>query len=208
MVWSVGRDRWAAKIRGWRRAESSAAGEDTDEVLLRGVAGGDQSALAALYRRHGGSLLAYLTGLTGDHGVAEELVQNTLLAVWRAAPGFRGQSSVRTWLFAIGRRQAAGRRRRDSGIGPVARDDVLAALASGAPGPEAVALARAEFAVVQAAVSRLSTVHREVLHLVFVEGLSFQEIAMINGVPVGTVKSRLSNARRALAGAVQRGEEG
>ena len=69
-------------------------------------------------------------------------------------------------------------------------------------------MARAEFAVVQAAVSRLSTVHREVLHLVFVEGLSFQEIAMINGVPVGTVKSRLSNARRALAGAVQRGEEG
>lgn len=204
MVAGAGWVGWAVRVF---RGGAGVTDDDGDEALLRGVADGDPDALAALYRRHGAWLLAYLTGLTGDHGLAEELVQDTLVAAWRAAGGFRGEASVRTWLFVIGRRQAAGRRRK-LGIELAAGGGVLTEQQSTEPGPEAVVLARADLERVRAAVPGLSALHREVLHLVFVQGLSLQEAAMVTGVPVGTVKSRLSNARRALADALRQGEDG
>jgi RNA polymerase sigma-70 factor (ECF subfamily) len=172
------------------------------------MARGEQDALASLYGRHGAALTAYLASLVRDPDLAEEVVQDALLAAWRGAGRFRGDSAVRTWLFAIARRQAVGRRRRGMVLDTVADDEVLAQQASDLPGPEAVVLARAELGAVQAAVLRLSPAHREVLHLVFVECLSLQECALVTGVPVGTIKSRLSYARRALTQILARSEEG
>jgi len=73
-------------------------------VLLVRVAGGDPAALATLYRRYGGRLFGYLQRYAGDRMVAEEILQDTLLAVWRSAPRYAGRSGVRTWLFGIARR--------------------------------------------------------------------------------------------------------
>lgn len=207
MVADAGWGGWPVRdVRGGVVGAGVADG-DGDEALLRRVASGDPGALATLYRRHGARLLAYLTGLTGDQGLAEELVQDTLVAAWRAAGRFRGEASVGTWLFAIGRRRAAGRRRR-FGNELAAGGEALIEQQSAEPGPEAVVLARADLQRVRAAIPELSATHREVLHLVFVQGLSLRETAMVTGVPVGTVKSRLSNARRALAEALRQGEDG
>jgi RNA polymerase sigma-70 factor, ECF subfamily len=175
---------------------SAAFGGESDEVLLRLVGRGDAGALAALYRRHADGLFWFLLRLAGDRGLAEEIVQDTLLAVWRGAAGFGGRSQVRTWLYGIARRQAHNRLRVARPV-EAALDEVPEPSAT-QPGPEELALAGLERDRVLAAVDRLSLVHREVVVLMVVVGLSQAEIAVVIGVPVGTVKSRLHHARAAL----------
>lgn len=169
-----------------------------DAVLVTRMAAGDGTALTAVYERHGAALLGYLLRLAGDRGDAEEILQDTLLGAWRSAARFEGRSSVRTWLFGIGRRQAYNRLRgrRVKWVDLSEATDVPSA----DPGPEAAALVRAEQAEIAAAMSRLRPLHTEVLGLAFINELSYAEIAAVLEVPVGTVKSRLSHAKAALAG--------
>jgi RNA polymerase sigma-70 factor, ECF subfamily len=169
----------------------------SDAELLTRIAGGDQQALAELYQRHGRVVLAQITLVAGDRTVSEEILQDTMLAVWRGAASFRGESSVRSWLIAIARRQTRDRQRRRR-IHMVAAE-ALAGQPSPAPGPEHVALDRAEVAEVAVAIRTLAPRHREVLGLVFGAGLSLGEAAGVLGIPTGTVKSRLSAARTALS---------
>jgi RNA polymerase sigma-70 factor, ECF subfamily len=171
---------------------------DRDRPLLAAVAAGDEAGLRGLVDRHGSGLLAYLTGLVGDPRLAEEVLQDTLLAVWRGAAGFVGGSTVRTWMFAVGRRRAVDALRR-RGTRPAGADEAeLAELADSRPGPEGELLARADLDRVAAAIARLTAAHREVLLLACVHELTGGEISAVLGVPVGTVKSRLSLARVAL----------
>jgi len=169
----------------------------SDEALLALVGVGDREALAALYARHRGPLYGYLARLAPDRSTAEEILQDVLLAVWRGAGSFEGRASVRGWLFGIARRQAHDRlRRRAWDLVPL---DAIAPVADGDPTPEDAALRRAAQRDVQAALARLAPAHRDALVLFFVDDFSHAEMADILGVPVGTVKSRLSNAKRALA---------
>ncbi len=174
--------------------------DEIDQPLLTRVAAGDQRALEQLYARHGSALLAYAEALLGDRSRAEEALQDTFLAVWRSAASFEGRSAVRTWMFGICRRQALTRLRgRVPFQVPV---ESIADLPASAPGPESVALARADVAAVAAAMATLSPIHREVLDLAFGAALPLREIAAILGVPEGTVKSRLFQARAHLARAL------
>jgi RNA polymerase sigma-70 factor (ECF subfamily) len=175
--------------------------EQVDVDLLRRVADGDRGALVELYERHGGLVAAQLDLVVGDRGLSEEILQDTMLAVWHGAGSFRGESKVRSWLIAIARRQARDRLRRHRA--EVVDDTVLATWPAGQPGPEQVALDRAETAAVAAAVRSLSAIHREVLGLVFGAGLTLAETAGILEVPLGTVKSRLAAARVALTRALR-----
>jgi len=170
---------------------------EADDVLLMRVADGDPVALAALYRRYGGRLFGYLQRYAGDRMVAEEILQDTLLAVWRSAPRYAGRSGVRTWLFGIARRQAHNRLRvQEPRALPL---DGLAEWADPAPGPADWAIANAQGAAVADAFAALAPQHREVLALAFAARVPHGEIAEVLGVPVGTVKSRLHHARVALA---------
>lgn len=178
---------------------------DPDEAVLRRVRRGDADALTALYRRHAEGLFHFLLRLAGDRMVAEEILQDTLLAVWRGASGFGGRSQVRTWLYGIARRQAHNRLR-TARPAEAALDEVPEVGSTG-PGPEELAVAGLERDRVLAAVGRLGLVHREVVVLMVVAGLSHAEIAAVVGVPVGTVKSRLHHARAALARSLAELEE-
>lgn len=174
--------------------------DDLDQPLLARVAAGEQRALEELYARHGQALLAYAEVLLGDRPRAEETLQDTFLAVWRGAAAFEGRSAVRTWMFGICRRQALVRMRgRVPTQVPV---EAVGELPNPDPGPESVALARADVAAVAAALTTLSPAHREVLDLAFGAGLPHREIATVLGVPEGTVKSRLFQARTYLARAL------
>jgi RNA polymerase sigma-70 factor (ECF subfamily) len=192
------------------RERGDVAGEPADRVdqagaLLACVAAGDRHALAELYAREGTSLLRYLLHFTSDRGLAEELLQDTFVAVWKNAGSFEGRSRARAWLFGIARRRACKRLRRREP--PGADLDALEEMPASEPEPEAALLAGLAREALLEAIDQLSDIHREVLLLTFVHELSYAEIAGILDVPLGTVKSRLSHAKRALRVLLASGEE-
>ena len=169
-----------------------------DDVLLRSIAAGDAAALSRLYERHSRALFGYLHRLAGDRMTAEEILQDTMLAVWRSAGAFEGRAKVTTWLFGVARRQAHNRLRGRTDPSPV----VLPDRPDQGAGPEELAIAAAGGTPVAAAIDRLPEHHRDVIALVFVAGLPLADVAEVLAVPVGTVKSRLHHARAAVAAAL------
>ena len=175
---------------------ASRDGACDDVQLLRRIGQGDEDAMAAFYREHGRVVLGQVLLVAGERVLAEEILQDTMLAVWRGASSFRGESSVRSWVIAIARRQTRDRLR--SRRLRVVDDAFLADQPSSNPGPEVMALDRAKLAEVKSAIQRLASAHRELLGLVFGSGLSLPEVAGVLEIPLGTVKSRLTAARAAL----------
>jgi RNA polymerase sigma-70 factor, ECF subfamily len=161
--------------------------------------------MAEFYRLHSHAVLAHIALVVSDRALAEEIFQDTMLAVWRSADSFRGDSRARTWVIAIARRKARDRlRRRHLWL---VSDSELVDQPSTGPGPEALALKRAEVSEVARAIAELGRAHREVLGLAFGAGLSLAEVAAVLGIPVGTVKSRLTRARTALIRALNENGE-
>jgi RNA polymerase sigma-70 factor, ECF subfamily len=167
-------------------------GTGHDGGLIGRISQGDEDAMAEFYRAHSRVVFGQVLLVTGERALAEEIVQDTMLAVWRGASTFRGESSARSWVIAIARDRLRGHRLR------LVDESHLTGQAGPGPGPEAMALDRAELAEVREAIRDLAPAHREVLGLVFGSGLSLAEVAGVLEIPVGTVKSRLSAARIAL----------
>ena len=177
---------------------------DSDLQLVRAVARGDRQALEEIYARHGQSLLHYLMHFTSDPGIAEELLQDTLVAAWKNAHSYRGDARLHAWLFGIARRRA-GKRLRQSEP-PWAELAELAAMPAPDLEPETALLRHIASEEIMAALRQLLPIHREVLLLTFVHELTYAEIADVLEVPLGTVKSRLWTAKRSLR-ALLRGRE-
>lgn len=173
-------------------------GPELDErELVRRITARDRDALTQLYRLHGRAVYGQILLVVGDRHLSEEILQDTMVAIWRGAGSYRGDSRVRTWMIAIARRQARDRLRRrrlDQ-----TDETTLNTHTDAAPGPERLALDRLEMAAVSASVGELRPGHREVLGLVFGAGLTVSETADVLEIPEGTVKSRLNAARLALS---------
>jgi RNA polymerase sigma-70 factor (ECF subfamily) len=184
------------RVAGARTFTDSHEPARDDAELLARIGQGDEDAMAAFYRDHGRVAFAQVLLVTGERALAEEIVQDTMLAVWRGARSFRSESSVRSWVIAIARRQTRDRLR--SRRLQVVDDAYLADQSDSGPGPEVMALDRAELAEVRGAIRELAPAHREVLGLAFGSGLSLPEVASVLDIPVGTVKTRLTAARVAL----------
>ena len=176
-----------------------------ERQITRRIAAGDREALSELYARYQRALFNYLLQLTPDYGLAEEILQDTLVAVWKSAHRFEGRSSLQTWLIGIARRQAHNTLRQHKL--PVADESEMEGLVATEPEPEAFTLASIARDELAEAFQQLTPLHREVLALIFVHELSYQETATILEVPVGTVKSRICNARRALRALLDAREE-
>ena len=171
---------------------------DPDLPLLRAMVCGDAAALAELYRLRGPALLAYLTARLDDRGLAEEVLQDVMLAAWQAAGRFRGQGRVMAWLLAIARTRAINAYHRQ--VRPLATQVALdEASAQETAAQEGVEPFGSHNEVLSAGLRTLPAEQREALELVFVHGLSLQETAQVMSVAVGTVKSRLHRARKRLA---------
>jgi RNA polymerase sigma-70 factor (ECF subfamily) len=176
-------------------------------LLITEIAQGNRHALAELYAAIQRPLFLYLCQMTPDRGLAEEILQDTLIAVWKGASSFEGRSSVRTWIFGIARRQTHNALR---GRGLAAIEDEEALERVPAPGPslEERALAEVETEELAKALNQLSAIHKEVIILALIQGLPQKDIAEIVGVPEGTIKSRLNNARRSLRQMLESRERG
>ena len=196
-------------------AEGRSDRED-DAALLTQVAAGSHDALAALYDRHAVAIHALARRMTGDRQVAEEVVQETFLALWNRAELFDANvGSLSTWLHAIARNRtidrlrAAGRRPTlvtlsavdDDGADTGALDRIVGSgtLVGGATidvGPEGAAEAAEAREAVDRALGDMPDAERLVIELAYRDELSQSEIASRLGWPLGTVKTR---TRRALA---------
>ena len=148
---------------------------------------------------------AYARFLTRDAGAAEDLVQDAYLRAFRAFSGYRG-GDPKAWLFAILRTTFLDglRGRKDSR--EEAANDESVALADAADTPEEALIRAADAAAVRRAVDALPEPFRETLVLRELEEMSYREIGHLMKVPLGTIMSRLSRARRMLAAILCRGE--
>ncbi len=178
---------------------------DPDLLLIRNMARGDTDAAASLYNRHGRQILAYLLGQLSDRQMAEEVLQDVMLAAWNGASRFRGDSTVKTWLMAIARIKVMSVRRKRT-VEQISIDESGDWLAWDGEGPSHIVERRENEQTLRQALHELPADQREVLELVFYQGLSGPEAAEVMGVAAGTIKSRVFRAKQMLRGILQRQE--
>src|SRR5882724_495564 len=176
-----------------------AAGSETssDETLIGRIAGGDQLAMRTLFARHRIPLYRWLLRIVRDETLAEDLLSDVFLDVWRQAGSFRGDASVSTWLLAIARYKALSARRARADAELDAR--IASSIADPADNPEAALQKRNRSEVLKDSLARLSPEHGEVIDLVYYHGKSVKEVADIVGIGEATVKTRMFYARKKLA---------
>jgi RNA polymerase sigma-70 factor (ECF subfamily) len=164
----------------------------TDEDLLMAVAQGDREAIGRLYDRHQGTMYGLAVRITNDAGLAQDVVQEAMLGVWRNASRFdASRAKARTWMLALVHHRAidAIRRRRASVALP--EPDVPPPAALVVPDIWDDVVGRLDAVALRAALDRVPIAQREVLELAYFAGRTQQEIATQVGVPLGTVKSRV-----------------
>ncbi len=165
----------------------------SDRELIADVAKGSDEAFRQLYDRFADRVYRYAYTILRAKHLAEEVVQETMIGVWKGAARFAGRSKASTWIFGIARNQAYSLVRKEIRTERV--PDISLVVPDPAPG-----IHREER--VAHALERLSDDHREVVFLTFYEGLSYGEISSILGIPTGTVKSRMFHAKRQLGEAL------
>lgn len=167
-----------------------------DKDLLGRIAGGDKSAMKALYERHSGPLFQFLrTRIGGDAFEAADVMQEAFIEVWRSAGRYEGRSSVKTWLFGIARNKAIDRIRKLSRTSVQEPDE---AVADDAPNPEEVITAASDAVQLRNCIDKLGGPHKSAIRLAFFDDLSYPEVAEVEGVPVGTIKTRIHKAKQLL----------
>lgn len=167
---------------------------DDPEVLARRAAGGDADAFAALCHRYRDDVWRYCRALLGDREQAFDAAQDTFLRAVRAIRRFRSDAPVRVWLLVLARRAVADliraeqrRRGRDAGNVP----------------PDRPVSAATGVVELRQLVDGLPAEQREAFLLTQVVGLPYEDAAVVAGVAVGTMKSRVHRARQRLATALE-----
>lgn len=175
----------APEPRSWASA--------SDESLRRAAAFGDIEAFHEIVGRHGPAMYRYAQRTVSDRGDAEEAVQDAFVAAWQTLPDFRGDSSLRTWLFTITRRKAIDllRKRRPVPVG----DDMMTELVR----PDETDEPGSGFMeALEVALTKLPETQRSVWLLREVEQLSYAEIAAVLRTTETAVRGQLSRARTNL----------
>ncbi len=173
-----------------------------DDTLMARYAAGDPAAARALTLRLVPRVVSYATRLLADRAEAEDLAQEAMLRLWRAAPGWRpGEARITTWLYRVVTNLATDRLRARSRRGGPALEDVPEP-ADEAPGAEARMISADRMAALDRALAALPDRQREAVVLRHLEGLANPEIAAILGVGVEAVESLTARGKRALAAAL------
>ena len=170
------------------------------ELVIR-AQHGDRNAFTELVGIHAQGVMNVIYRMCGDAQIAEDAAQETFIQAWLHLASFRPQVSLRNWLYRIGLNAATDILRKQKRIAPEELEDFE--LHDPEPGPEALFSQEERAALVQKAVLSLPDSSRAVLVLREYEGLSYHEIADALDIPIGTVMSRLSYARKVLKETLQ-----
>jgi RNA polymerase sigma-70 factor (ECF subfamily) len=177
----------------------------TDEDLVACAQGGNHDAWTELVHRHHGAVFRATHAALVSHADADDAAQDAWIAAWKALAEFRGQSSFRTWLLTIAWRKALDRRRGLAAWMRMVRIDrneddsagVVELIAAGASA-EAGVLDHAARERMKRLVKGLPRAHRDALLLMATRDVPYAEAAAMLAIPVGTLKWRVSDARRML----------
>ena len=169
----------------------------SDEVLIGRIANGDRLAMQVLYARYHVRVFRFVVRMVRDEAVAEDLISEVFLDVWRQAGRFEGRSTVSTWMLAIARFKAlsALRRRLDGELD----EETASAIEDPTDDPEIALEKKDKSAMIRKCLVGLSAEDREIIDLVYYHEKSVGEVAEIVGIPENTVKTRMFYARKRLA---------
>jgi RNA polymerase sigma factor (sigma-70 family) len=183
-------------------ADAARARRLEESELLDRVSTKDVHAFEEMYRIYQPRLARFLSNLVQRSQLVEEVLDDTMMAVWQTAGSFRGASKPSTWIFAIAYRKALKARARwpDPVQEPAVDNRV-----SEEPPPDSELHHLQLHDALMAAMATLSADHRAVVDLTYFHGLGYREIAEIMGCPVDTVKTRMFHARRRLKEALSGG---
>jgi RNA polymerase sigma-70 factor, ECF subfamily len=188
--------------RGQRSVASQRADELTDEQCMTRLSGPEvEAALSALYDRYARTVYGVGLKILGNRSLAEELVQDVFLKVWRSAGSFDpSRGSFSTWLYRVTRSAAIDLyRKRASRVRQVPDGAPhIAAAKDSSAGPQEIVDESWLSWRVSRALEALDAPHREVIELAYFGGLSQREVSERTGVPLGTVKTRTASAFRRL----------
>ena len=173
----------------------------SDEVLIGRIAKGDRLAMQVLFARHHVRVYRFVLRLIGNPTVAEDLISEVFLDVWRQADRFEGRSAVSTWMLAIARFKAlsALRKKPDEELD----DEAAESIEDASDNPEVALEKKDKSAVLRQCLEKLSPEHREIIDLVYYHEKSVEEVAEIVKIPENTVKTRMFYARKKLAELLQ-----
>ena len=174
-----------------------AVGQTDEADLVARVAQGEREAFEVLYRCFYPRLGRFLERVTRRPQLVEELVNDTMMVVWRKAHTYNRNSKVSTWIFAIAYRKALKAfKRLDDPVDGAPEEEPSELQA----GPEGQLLGQERRVLLGHAVAKLPADQRAAIELTFFHGCAYREIAEIMGCPVDTVKTRMYHARRKLKG--------
>src|SRR5882762_57346 len=173
----------------------------SDEVLIGRIAKGDRLAMQVLFARHHVRVYRFVLRLVGNPSVAEDLISDVFLDVWRQADRFEGRSAVSTWMLAIARFKAlsALRKKPDEELD----DEAAEAIEDPSDDPEEALAKKDKSSVIRKCLEKLSPEHKEIIDLVYYHEKSVEEVAEIVGIPENTVKTRMFYARKKLSELLQ-----
>ena len=185
---------------------ATAGKTSSDESLVEQIAAGNKPAMQVLFPRHRTYVYRWLLRFVSNETLAEDLLSEVFLDVWRQAGRFQCRSSVSTWLMSIARHKAlsARRRRTDAELD----EKIEATIAEPANDPEVALQEKDRGELLRRALIRLSPEHRQVIDLVYYHEKSVDEVAQILDLPPATVKTRMFYARKKLAEFVGGAEKG
>src|SRR5919197_3481860 len=169
----------------------------SDEELIARIASGDKLAMRVLFARHHVRVYRFVLRLVRDDALAEDLISEVFLDVWRQAASFAARSTASTWLLAIARFKALSSLRR-RGEEPL-DEAMAAAIEDPADDPEVALRRRQQHALLLKLCLKLSPEHRDIIDLVYFQEKAIGEVAIVLGIPENTVKTRMFYARRRLA---------
>lgn len=175
----------------------------SDEALVVRIAAGDAAAMRALFQRHHDRVFRLAYRIGRDTTLAEDLVSEVFLEIWRHAGRFEGRSAVATWMLAITKYKALSRirRRREQETLDI---DAAADLADPGRDPEAELARRQGAIAIRNCIDALTPEHRNIIDLIYYRGRSVKDVARLTGVPESTAKTRMFYARKRLSELLRR----
>jgi RNA polymerase sigma factor (sigma-70 family) len=171
-----------------------ATDNEEEAALVHRIAAKDRYAFELLYRSYYRRLTRFVEQLTRRRHLIDEILDDTMLVVWRKAASYNGHSRVSTWIFAIAYHEVMRAHHRERRASQLPPPDAAAVV----PSVEADFIESESRSKLHDVVAELSVEQRAVIELTYFHGFGYKEISAITGCPLNTVKTRMFHARRKL----------